>query len=104
MKHLKYFEDVNGFDYEYILRILKKNHGWGNGSVSYFDDFENNPEYFLNPQDSNDYAEQFHIYLTDSQNGRLRNTFTKNPSGLRPGVWKMSTPVYKPNSFYNKLT
>ena len=104
MKYLKYFEQTTNFDYDYILRILKKNHGWGNGCSNYFEQFENNSDYYLNPQDSNEYAEQFHIFMTDLNTGRLRGTFAKTPSGLRPGKWKMSTPVYNPTSIYNKLT
>lgn len=104
MKYLKYFEQTTNFDYDYILRILRKNHGWGNGSSNYIEQFENNKEYFLNPTDSNDYADQFHVFLSDLQNGRLRGEFSKEPSGLRPGKWKMSIPVYNPTSIYNKLT
>jgi hypothetical protein len=104
MRYLKYFEQTTNFDYDYILRILKKNHGWGNGSANYFDNFENNEEYFLKPQDSNEYADQFHIFLTDLTTGRLRGEFHKTPSGLRTGKWKMSIPVYNPISIYNRLT
>lgn len=103
MKYLKRFEDVQSFDYDYILRILRKNHGWGNGCSNYFSQFENNSEYFLSPQDSNEYAEQCHVFLTDLQTGRLRGAFTKEPSGLRTGVWKMSIPVVNPPQHYKYL-
>jgi hypothetical protein len=103
MKHLKYFESFNRYDYDFILRIIKKEHGWGNGSSQYFNEFENNTDYFNNPIDSNDYANNFHIYLTDLQNGRLRGDFHKVPSGLRTGIWKMSMPVYNPNQIKKYL-
>jgi hypothetical protein len=104
MKHLKYFENFNSnYDYDMILRIMKKTHGWGNGCYQYFDDFENDSNYFNNPEDSSLYANQFHVYLTDLQNGRLRGQFHKVPSGLRPGVWKMSIPVYKPATIQKYL-
>lgn len=96
MKYIKYFEQLNSYDYYYILRILKSEYGFGNGSSQHFNEFENNKDYFLNPIDSNDYASQFSIYLKDLQSGRLRGDFHKEPSGLRKGVWKMSEPVYNP--------
>jgi hypothetical protein len=97
MKHLKYFENFNSeYDYDMILRILKKKNGWGNACSQFFEQFEDNTEYFSSPQDSNEYAEQFHIFLTDLQNKSLKGEFSKTPSGLRTGVWKMSIPVYQP--------
>lgn len=97
MKYLKYFEELNNYyDYDLILKIIKSEHGFGNGSSQYFDDFENNAEYFLNPEDSHDYAIKFIIFLKDLQSARLRGEFSKTPSGLRTGVWKMSIPVYQP--------
>ena len=53
------FEDR--FDYSKIIRILKKSHGWGFGVISSVDSFESNDDYFLDPEDDNDYAEKFHI-------------------------------------------
>lgn len=104
MKYLKYFEELVSYDYDFIFKILKKNHGWGNGCLNYIEQFEKNSEYFFNPEDSNDYVNQFHVFLTDLQTGRLRGDFHKEPSGLRQGVWKMSIPVRQTTSIYNKLT
>lgn len=104
MKYLKFFEELVNYDYDFILRILRKNHGWGNASANYFMQFEKDNEYFLNPQDSNDYANQFHVFFTDLQSGRLRGTFHKEPSGLRLGTWKTSISVKSSTSIYNKLT
>ncbi len=104
MKYLKYFEELNSyFDYELILDIIRSEYGWGNGSIQYFNDFENNKDYFLNPRDSHEYALQLNVYLTDLQNGRLRGDFFKVPSGLRKGIWKMSIPVYNPPTFSKYL-
>ncbi len=104
MKYVKFFENFNSnYDYDMILRIMKKVHGWGNGCSQYFDDFENNGDYFKNPEDSHLYANEFHVFLTDLQTGRLRGQFHKVPSGLRPGVWKMSIPVYKPPTIQKYL-
>ena len=104
MKYVKFFENFNSnYDYDMILRILSKTHGWGNGCSQYFDDFENDSNYFNNPEDSNLYASQFHVYLTDLQNDRLRGKFHKVPSGLRTGIWKMSIPVYKPATIQKYL-
>jgi 8-oxo-dGTP diphosphatase len=91
------------FDYDHIISILKKTHGWGFGIVSSIDEFEDNEEYFLNPIDDNDYAEQFHIFLTDKETGQLRGQF-QNKTSLRMGKWKTGIQVASPVSIYNKLT
>jgi hypothetical protein len=52
---------------------------------------------------SHDFAEQFHIYLTDLECGRLRGEMN-NDSKLRTGKWKMGIPVYNPTSIYNQRT
>ena len=99
MKHIKLFNEMkyqDKFDYDRIISILKNSHGWGFGVISSIDSFENNEEYFLNPQDNNDYAEQFHIYLTDQETGQLRGRFN-NKTSL--GNQSANYP-----SFYNKLT
>lgn len=106
MKHLKKFNEMNyqdKFDYDRIILILKKTHGWGFGIISSIDEFENNSEYFLNPEDENDYAEQFHIFLTDKETGQLRGEFN-NKHSLRLGKWKIGNQVASPVSIYNKLT
>ncbi len=95
------FEDK--YDYDRIILILKKNHGWGFGVINQIDNFESNEEYFNDPIDEDDYAEQFHIYLTDSESGRLRGNLNKSTS-LRLGKWKLGIPVNKPTSIYSQLT
>jgi hypothetical protein len=97
MKYLKNFSEMyeDKYDYNYIISILKKSHGWGMGVLSSIDEFEENDEYFLDPSDDNDYAEKFHIYLTDKQTGRLRSDFNTSSDNR--------VKVFSP-SFYNKLT
>lgn len=103
MKIKSFFEWKDfGFDYERILRILKKTYGWGNGVLASVDDFESDEEYFLNPKDDDQYVEQFNIYLTDKNLNRLRNKFNNNQS-LRLGKWKTGFQVENPTSIYNKL-
>ena len=95
------FEDK--YDYDKIIKILKKTHGWGFGVINNIDEFESNSDYFLNPIDEHDYVEQFHIYLTDLQGKRLRGEFNNNTK-LRTGRWKIGIPVYNPISIYNQRT
>ena len=105
LKHLKTFNEMkhqDKFDYDKIIRILKKSHGWGFGVLSMTDEFEDNSEYFKNPQDDHDYAEQFHIFLTDKETGQLRGDFS-NSHSLRLGKWKTGIQVANPVSIYNKL-
>lgn len=99
MKNLKVFEEWNSFDYEKILRILQKTKGWGQGSMSYTEDFENS-DYFKNPDNDHDYAEQFHIYLVDNQRGK-KGGWSKVPS-LPLGKWKTGPTVISPTSIYNQ--
>lgn len=106
MKNIKYFNEMNyqdSFDYDQIINTLKKTHGWGFGIISYTDEFESNSEYFLNPQNENEYIEQFHIFLTDKTTGQLRGEFN-NKHSLRLGKWKTGIQVAAPVSIYNKLT
>ena len=104
MRIKKFFEMfTKSYDYETILRILKKTHGWGQGSMDLLDDFESNEEYFMDPIDEHDYVEQFHIFLTDAECGRLRGEMNKDFS-LRQGKWKIGIPVMGHTSIYNKLT
>lgn len=100
-KFYEMFKDK--FDYDRIISIIKKTHGWGFGVINYMDEFESNKEYFLNPSDENDYAEQFHIYLTDRECGRLRGGFNNDPS-LRLGKWKTGFQVNHPVSIYSQRT
>ncbi len=105
MKYIKKFYEMNfqdQYDYDNIIMILKKNHGWGFGVLAYTDEFENNEEYFKSPLGDDDYAEQFHIFLTDKQTGKLRNEFT-NKHSLRLGKWKLGIQLANPVSIYNKL-
>lgn len=89
------------FDYDKIIRIIKKTHGWGFGIINNIDDFEANSEYFKDPIDEHDYVEQFHIYLTDLECGRLRGEFN-NDTKLRVGRWKTGIQVNKPISIYSQ--
>jgi len=104
MMNIKRFFEWNDsiFDYERILRILKNTYGWGDGILTSIDEFESNQEYFLNPQDDDQYIEQFHIYLTDKKLNRFRNMFNNNLN-LRLGEWKTGFQVKNPTSIYNKL-
>lgn len=95
------FEDR--YDYDRIISILKKTHGWGFGIINNIDDFEANPEYFSDPIDDNDYAEKLHIYLTDLETGQLRGRFN-NKQSLTQGKWKLGIQVPSQTSIYNKLT
>lgn len=90
------------YDYTHIVRILRKSHGWGMGIVNYTEDFESNDEYFKSPEDDNDYAEQFHIFLTDLQTGQLRGRFN-NRNKFMLGKWKLGRSISSPVSIYNKL-
>ncbi len=93
------FEDK--YDYDKIIRMLKKTHGWGFGVIQNFDGFESNEEYFKDPIDENDYVEQFHVYLTDLQCGKLRGKFI-NDSNLRVGRWTRGFQVNKPISIWSQ--
>lgn len=102
MKHLRYFkESFDKFDYQHIIRILRKTHGWGMGIMNYFEEFESS-EYFKNPEDDNDYAEQYHIFLTDQETGQLRGRFN-NKNKFMLGKWKLGRSIDSPVSIYNKL-
>ena len=90
------------FDYDRIIKILKKTYGWGLGVITLIDEFESNPEYFMNPQNEDDYIEQFNIFLSDKNINRMRGELNNTPS-LRLGTWKLGTQVSKPTSIYNKL-
>ena len=99
---IKRFNEMqeNVFNYDHIIRILKKSHGWGGaGALAQVDDFESNKEYYLNPDNDNDYAEQFHIYLTDMETGQLRGEFN-NDTLMRVGGKQIANPI----SIYNQLT
>lgn len=99
MVNLKLFEEWQKFDYPRILRILQKTKGWGQGSMSYVEEFENS-EYFKNPENNHDYAEQFHIFLVDLQRGETQG-WSKSPS-LPLGKWKTGPTVMSPTSIYNR--
>ena len=98
-KFFEMFEDR--YDYDRIITILKKTHGWGFGVINDIDEFESNEEYFLDPIDDNMYAEMFHIYLTDKKCGRLRGQYN-NDSKLRVGRWKTGVQVNKPISIWSQ--
>lgn len=97
------FLESSEFDYDRIIKMMKKIHNWGLGIVSSIEDFEKNDEYFKQPIDENDYVEQFHIYLTDLEGGRLRNQFNNNTK-LRVGKWKIGPIVNHPNSIWSQRT
>lgn len=103
MRIKKFFEffESEKFDYDKILRMIRKIHGWGFGVINYIDDFESNEEYYKNPIDANDYVEQFHIYLTDLQSKKLRGSFDKRPI-LNTGQWKIGPIVNKPISIWSQ--
>ena len=69
------------------------------GVMSYMDDFENS-EYYLNPNNDDEYIEQFHIYLTDMQSGQLRGSYN-NKSSLKLGKWRMQPLLPNPNPLSN---
>jgi hypothetical protein len=91
------------YDYDRIAEILKKTQGWGNGALAQAEDFENSPEYFQNPQDESEYAQQFHVYLTDLGAGGLRGGI-QNKHNLRLGKWRLGVQVNRPVNWYSKLT
>ena len=91
------------FDYDRIVTILKKKYGWGLGIINFTEDFESNPEYFSSPKDDRDYADQFNIFLSDMEIGKMRGEF-QNTHSLEPGKWRLGYQVSKPTSIYNKLT
>jgi hypothetical protein len=103
VKKIKKFNEMfeDKYDYDKIIRILKKTHGWGLGTINQIDDFESNEEYFKDPIDENDYSEQFHVFLTDLQTNRLRGQFN-NDSKLRIGKWKIGPTVIQPRSIWNQ--
>ena len=90
------------YDYERIIKELK-GRGWGFGIISSVDDFEENDQYFFNPNNDDDYAEQFHVYLTDLQTGQLRGEFN-NKTSLKTGKWQHGIQVNTPVSIYNQRT
>lgn len=104
MFKIKRFNEIytNVYNYEHVTKLIKS-HGWGMGSIQFTNEFEENSEYFKDPIGDNDYAEQFHIYLTDKKFNRVRTGLNRNYP-LRVGKWQMGTQVTEPVSFYNKLT
>ncbi len=90
------------FDYDSILQSLRKIYGWGNGVLSFIDEFESNGEYFLDPQSDDEYIEQFNIFLRDKQINKIRGKLN-NTHSLRLGKWKLGYQVDSPTSIYNKL-
>jgi len=90
------------YDYERIIKDLK-GRGWGFGIISSVDDFEANDQYFTNPNSDDEYADQFHVYLTDLQTGQLRGRFN-NKQSLRLGTWQHGIQVNTPVSIYNQRT
>lgn len=84
MDYIKSFNEMyeDKFDYDKIIRVLRKTHGWGMGVLTSVDSFESNEEYFLNPENDEEYISQFHIYLTDMQSGRLRGEFHKSSNSI----------------------
>ena len=95
MKNLKTFESFNGFDYDRILSILRKVHGWGNSCKQYIKEFESS-EFFKNPTDNNHYVEQFHIFLTDK-------FIEHGNDSLKVGKWRGQGVVQRPVSIYNQM-
>jgi hypothetical protein len=93
---------IDNYDYDKIITILKKKYGWGMGVINFTEDFESNTEYFFEPKSDLDYAEQFNIFLSDMEQGKMRGEFQNNHS-LRLGKWKIGNQVDKPTSIYNKL-
>lgn len=98
-KFFEMFEDK--YDYDKIIRMTKKSHGWGFGVINKIDGFEDNEEYFKDPIDENDYVEQFHIYLTDLECGRLKGGFI-NDRNLRVGHWNKGVEVNSPRSIWSQ--
>jgi len=99
MRNLKVYEEWNYFDSDKIIRILNKTKGWGNGVIQYMNDFENS-DFFLNPQDENEYSDPFHVYLTDITSSPNR----RNLPSLPLGKWKPAPTVISPTSWYSKST
>ena len=89
------------YDYDKIIRMLKKSHGWGFGVIESIDDFESSDEYFKDPIDENDYVEQFHIFLSDLEANHLKGKYN-NDSLLRVGRWNKGIQVGKPNSIHSQ--
>jgi hypothetical protein len=98
-KFFEMFKDK--YDYDKIIRMIKKSHGWGFGVINKIDDFEDNEEYFKDPIDENDYVEQFHIYLTDLECNRLKGGFI-NDRNLRVGHWNKGVEVNNPRSIWSQ--
>jgi len=95
MKNLETFESFNGFNYDRILSILRKVHGWGNSCNQQIKEFESS-EFFKNPIDNNDYVEQFHIFLTDK-------FIEHGNDSLKVGKWRGQGVVQRPVSIYNQM-
>jgi hypothetical protein len=90
------------YNYDKILKSLKKTYGWGIGVINQIDNFESNDEYFENPIDDDDYIIKFNVYLNDLKTGKMRGQFN-NTHALRLGKWKTGHQVDNPTSIYNKL-
>jgi hypothetical protein len=60
--------DSTDYDYDNIIQMLKSQHGWGDLSGQYFEDFENS-EYFNDPITDGEYADQMHKWLYANQTG-----------------------------------
>ena len=86
-------ESLNTFDYNNILRLMITRH-WGNEVMQYSKEFENNVEYYLNPDSDETYADYFHQYMCDKVGGNLKGTI-----GTIGGI-----PVVAARDIYSKQT
>jgi hypothetical protein len=75
--------------------MLRKVHGWGNSCRQHINEFESS-EFFNNPIDNSNYADQFHIFLT--------NKFIRHGNdSLKIGKWRGQGVVQRPVSIYNQM-
>jgi hypothetical protein len=67
MKYLKIFENFEELDYDLIRDELKE-HGWGDLSPQYYEDFEKS-SYYSGTKDSIEYSKEMDYYMHDLSTG-----------------------------------
>lgn len=73
MKYLKLFENFENEEIDYdLVRDDLKEHGWGDLSPQYYEEFEES-SYYSGTTDSMQYADEMNSYLHDTSNGDIED-------------------------------
>jgi hypothetical protein len=69
----RYPGENSEIDYDFVLTQIKE-HGWGDISAEYFDEFENSKNFSGDFQDTKKYLEEFIIYMNKIKLGEASDT------------------------------